>query len=155
MNKIWCPYTGQWHERQNTTKEHIIPLSCGGHNNFSIRVERQTNSTLGSRLDSKLTGHPLIASARRHYELLGQSHKSPTVEWPVIYKGLQGKLNLSENTPLVKTYRSKNKYGINLSKYPYPDENLTSKFSFDLNLVLSFGCKLALGTSYFLFGQDF
>jgi hypothetical protein len=57
--------------------------------------------------------------------------------------------------PSVNAYRSKNKYGLNISKCPEPSEKLTAKFRFDLNLILSFGCKIALGASYFLFGEVF
>jgi len=41
MNGIWCPYAGQLDERQNTTEEHIISLSCSGDRNFTVRIEWQ------------------------------------------------------------------------------------------------------------------
>jgi hypothetical protein len=155
MNKIWCPYSGQYCRLSDSTEEHIIPLALGGNNNFTVGVNREINHRLGTDLDGKLIKHPLVASARKHYGLLGHSNKSPDVEWQVKYKGLRATLDLSGNTLSVSAYRSKNEYGINISQCPDTGGRFISEFNFDLNLILSFGCKLALGTSYFLFGDVF
>ena len=155
MDDIWCPYAGQYCKSSDSDEEHIIPLALGGNNNFTIMVNREINSILGTDLDGKLIKHPLVASARRYYGLLGHSKKPPNVRWQVKYKGLKAALDLSPKNPSVNAYRSKNKYGLNISQCPEPSDKLMSPFKFDLNLILSFGCKLALGTSYFLFGEVF
>lgn len=155
MSEIWCPYTGQYCKLSDSNEEHIIPLAWGGNNNFKIWVNREKNSRLGTDLDGKLIKHPLIESARRYYGLLGHSKKLPNVKWQVKYKGLKAALDLSKNDPSVNACRSKNKYGLNIPQCPEPSDKLTSEFKFDLNLILSFGCKIALGASYFLFGEVF
>lgn len=157
MNTIWCPYTGrQWNNSVEFINiEHIIPLSLGGHNSLTIKVNKNENSRIGSELDSKITNSPIISSARRHLNLRGHKRDRPKVQWTAACNGLNGRLDLTPNTPNFSAFRSKNDYGINISKDLANGEKLSAQFNFDLNLILSFGCKLALGASYFLFGDVF
>src|SRR5690606_19409149 len=120
-----------------------------------IPVERLRNSELGNKLDAAISSSPLIASARRHYGLYGHTKKAPIVRWPTHHKGMKGSLDLTNNETKFITYRNLNHHGLNLSLTPSSSDCLTSNFEFDENLILSFGAKLALGASTFLFGDTF
>lgn len=155
MQTQWCPYTDQHLDLAEMNDEHVIPLSLGGHNQFTIPVERVRNSELGNKIDAAISSNPLVASARRHYGLLGHTKRDPIVRWPAHHKGMNGTLDLTNEEIKFITYRSLNPHGLNLSLTPQSSDSLTSNFNFDENLILSFGAKLALGTSTFLFGDTF
>lgn len=155
MPTRWCPYTDQYLDLVEMNDEHVIPLSLGGHNQFTIPVERVRNAELGSKLDAAISSSPLVASARRHYELFGHSRSDPVVRWPTHHKGMKGTLDLTNEEVKFITYRSLNPNGLNLSLTPPSSDRLTSNFTFDENIILSFGAKLALGASTFLFGDTF
>jgi len=155
MPTRWCPYTDQYLDLVEMNDEHVIPLSLGGHNQFTIPVERVRNAELGSKLDAAISASPLVASARRHYALLGHSKSDPVARWPTHHKGMKGTLDLTNEEVKFITYRSLNPNGLNLSLTPPSCDRLTSNFTFDENLILSFGAKLALGASTFLFGDTF
>ena len=158
--KIWCPYTGaEWEDKKEIINvEHIIPLSLGGHNSFTIKVNKEKNREVGTELDTKVVSFPLVLSARRHYGLIGHHKTEPKPKWPAKFAGLNGTINLAPEKPVFGAFRSKNDYGINFIRELTGGETLESKFTFDsefMNLIFSFGCKLALGASYFLFGDIF
>lgn len=157
MTSIWCPYSGkEWIDRDGIVdEEHIIPLSLGGHNCLTIKVNKDENNKLGTRLDGKIVNLPIISSARRYYNLKGHSKSKPKVEWMAELNGLRGRLDLTPEVPKFTAYRSKNEYGINVSKDLKGGKKITSKFNFDFNIILSFGCKVALGVGYYLFGDIF
>ena len=77
------------------------------------------------------------------------------MRWPVRLQGVKGEVDLSQDIARFITYRSKSEYGLNLSKAILREQQLEAEFRFDKNLILSFGCKLALGSAYFLFGEAF
>jgi len=135
--------------------EHIIPLALGGHNSFTIPVHAVKNAEIGYQLDAKISANPIVSSARRYYHLRGRSRQKPLVRWPAIHKDLKGTLELTGSDVKFMTYRSKNTYGLNLSLTPASEDQCKSEFTFDQNLILSFGAKLALGASAFLFGSTF
>jgi len=151
----WCPYLGKEISETAFNKEHIIPLSLGGNNQFTIDVEKEKNAQLGSRLDAKIANSPIISSARRYYSLKGQNKKKPTVIWPIEHQSLKGQLNLTPETPVFSTFRSHNGYGLNIKKNLSGGERLKTSFPFDENILLSFGAKIALGTGYYLYRDVF
>ena len=93
MQTQWCPYTDQHLDLSEMNDEHVIPLSLGGHSQFTIPVERVINSELGNKLDAAISSNPLVASARRHYGLLGHTKSDPIVRWPTHHKGMKGTLD--------------------------------------------------------------
>ena len=114
MAKIWCPYSDSWLRKDAVSEDHIVPLSCGGHDSFTVYVNSKKNAELGAALDSKIASHPIISEARRHYGLTGHSKKRPPVRWPVRLQGVEGELDLSQDIARFITYRSKSEYGLNL-----------------------------------------
>src|ERR1700761_8503338 len=74
---IYCPYSNQdiTNSKGIVNNEHIIPLSCGGNNNFKLPVSMRYNSTLGSEVDAKMANDPLILFKRTQNDIRGQSRK--------------------------------------------------------------------------------
>lgn len=70
---IWCPYTNTELPETALNREHIIPLSLGGADNFVIQAEAKANSRLGTQIDGPLANDPLIMFARRGFDARGHS----------------------------------------------------------------------------------
>lgn len=50
-----CIYSRKEYDKQDMNIEHIIPISLGECNQFTIYVSKQENSVLGSQIDGLLT----------------------------------------------------------------------------------------------------
>ena len=155
MNKEWCVYTGNWYAASDMTNEHVIALSIGGHDSFTIRTSRSGNDRANQTLDEKVKGLPLIASFRGHYQFRGHRDNRPLVRWPSKLGDLNVNLDLSDEAIRVESFRSKGQHAINFRRAAGEADTFSSTFSLDLNLLLRFGCRLALGSAYFLFGDTF
>lgn len=60
--------------------EHIIPLSLGGSNSFTVPVSKALNAELGSAIDAALaTSDVLTMFRRREFDARGHSNKKPEV----------------------------------------------------------------------------
>ena len=95
---MYCIYSGKEIDAQDTNIEHIIPLSLGGSNDFTINVSEKLNSYLGSKIDGKLTQDFLVNMDRVHYAGKGHSKK-------------EAKLNirseLEDGSPVITTFTQK------------------------------------------------
>ena len=95
---MYCIYSGKEIDDQDTNIEHIIPLSLGGSNDFTINVSEKLNSYLGSKIDGKLTQDFLVNMDRVHYAGKGHSKK-------------EAKLNirseLEDGSPVITTFTQK------------------------------------------------
>lgn len=78
MKKSYCIYTDQWIADPHKSVEHIIPLSLGGCDEFTINVDTDVNKRLGSKIDGKFGNDYLINSLRRIKELVGHNNKKPS-----------------------------------------------------------------------------
>lgn len=77
---IWCPYLGVEVHEDNCTPEHIIPMSLGGSNGFTVPVDSYANTQIGSEVDAGLaTDDHLIRMRRRNFDARGHSNKPVTV----------------------------------------------------------------------------
>lgn len=76
--KTYCIYTNTVVDIESTTPEHIIPLSLGGCNEFTIPVERAKNAEVGSRVDGKFANDFFISLIRKHKDYRGHSNKPVT-----------------------------------------------------------------------------
>lgn len=74
---VWCPYIGAHVAFQESTLEHIIPLSLGGHDHFTVRVLKGENSGLGAAIDAALGKEFPIALRRIAFNVRGQSDTPP------------------------------------------------------------------------------
>jgi hypothetical protein len=134
--------------------EHIIPLSLGGANNFSIYVNADINAKLGTKVDGRLTQDYLISSIRRKKQLLGHSKKEPiTILKKVTIK--------DSNKPIQLKFDAKNNYVFDPIKKRYlkPEECVGMEFSIQLDydkfIRTLFVAKTALATGYLIYKEKF
>lgn len=74
---MFCPYLGEDLPDADFSLEHIVPLSVGGCDAFSIRVSKKANSDCGDEVDALLTNNFFIAAERIALGLTGQSGRLP------------------------------------------------------------------------------
>ena len=74
---IYCPYTDREIRYDQSSAEHIIPLSLGGINSLEIPVDAAFNSTVGSEIDGALANEFFMALRRTEYDARGHSGKEP------------------------------------------------------------------------------
>lgn len=78
--KIWCPYAGEEMDSAACNAEHIIPLSLGGSNSFTVPVSKTLNAEVGSAIDAALATRDVITMfRRREFDARGHSNKKPEV----------------------------------------------------------------------------
>ncbi|UUO12074.1 HNH endonuclease [Alcaligenes faecalis] len=78
--KIWCPYAGEEMDSAACNAEHIIPLSLGGSNGFTVPVSKTLNAEVGSAIDAALATKDIITMfRRREFDARGHSNKKPEV----------------------------------------------------------------------------
>lgn len=145
---MYCIYSGKEIDAQDTNIEHIIPLSLGGSNDFTINVSEKLNSYLGSKIDGKLTQDFLVNMDRVHYAGKGHSKK-------------EAKLNirseLEDGSPVITTFTQKEMKvfdPVNKQYIKTPDK-VKMMTKLDLDLRIKFTAKVILATGYFLFGDIF
>jgi len=153
--EIWCPYTNQFISELDSNEEHIIPLSLGGNNSFTIKVSSDANSRRASMLDAQFGKLGIVSSARKYFKLKGHSKEEPQVRWPVSIQGMKGTLDLSKDSHVFIARRSHNPYGLNIDKNLTEKTEVRASLDFDANMMLSFACKVALGSGKYLFPKAF
>lgn len=150
----WCVYTDKIVTENESNIEHIIPKSIGGHDKLTIKVDKEKNSDLGKVLDCKITDHPFMLMKRNHYNFRGYSKKPVKYIWNATVQGMKGKVDLREEQIKFNTFRSLNDYGLNISK-PISNESISTNMSYDENILISFGAKMALGIGKYFYGDTF
>jgi hypothetical protein len=155
IDREWCVYTGLWHRPNEMTDDHVLPLSLGGHDRFTIRASKRGNSHVNRTLDENMKAHPLLANIRRLKGLHGHRPTRPVIRWASKVGDQDTYLNLSEPQIHIESFRSQGTHALNMRQAVQGLSEFPVRFDFDLNLLLRFGCRLALGTSYHLFGDAF
>jgi hypothetical protein len=72
---MYCIYTDKEISHKEATKEHVIPLSLGGSDEFVISVDRNTNAEIGSKIDGALANDVGMQFLRKAHDLRGHSNK--------------------------------------------------------------------------------
>lgn len=150
----WCVYTNELLREDKCNIEHIIPKSLGGHNKLTIKVDKIKNSELGKQLDCKMTDHPIMLMMRNNYNLRGYSKKPIKYIWNAKVNGLNGTIDLRNENILFKTYRNLNHYGLNVSK-KINNEQISTTMTYNENVLISFGAKMALGIGKYFYQDIF
>ncbi|HEY1084060.1 MAG TPA: hypothetical protein VGE29_17485 [Prosthecobacter sp.] len=70
---VWCPYTDKDLPLDSCSPEHIVPLSLGGCNEFTIPVAKEANSTVGSEIDGGIANDFFINLARSRLNMRGHN----------------------------------------------------------------------------------
>lgn len=148
---IYCPYTDQDIPEERVNVEHIIPLSLGGVDDFTIRVDPTFNSKAGSKLDGALSNEFLFSLLRTEYDARGHSGKKPNA---IIKKAHYG----SDKRPAQVYFHKKD----GLSLWDAKDREVKEGVSefhistqLDIDLPVRFTAKVALGAGYFTYGDMF
>ena len=76
---MYCIYSGKNLDDSEMNVEHIIPLSLGGCDSFTIMVGKKINSDLGSKIDGKFCNDFLIGLQQLPFDNRGHSKKSKSV----------------------------------------------------------------------------
>lgn len=154
METYYCIYTDKYVLIDDSNLEHIIPLSLGGCNEFTLRVNAEKNTELGTRIDGKLTNDFFIATIRKVKGYLGHKNNPPQISWK---KSRIENTNKPVNVTL--TQKGAKFYDPIARKDIHIDSlqglTLSSKFTFDRDIRMLFCAKVALAAGYFIYGDIF
>lgn len=144
---MYCIYSGKNLDDADMNVEHIIPLSLGGCDSFTIMVGKKINSDLGSKIDGKFCNDFLIGLQQLPFDNKGHSKKSKSVN-------LKGTVN---NRPITWSLsKDGSKFYDHMDKkYLTGQMQVQVKTALDIDIRWKFVCKVALATGYYLFGEDF
>lgn len=151
---MYCIYTDKEITCEESNSEHIIPLSLGGCDTFSIQVDKKKNSELGTRIDGKFSNDYLISSLRRHKDFRGHSGKIPETKWTK-------SLIEGTNKPIQIIFKGKKThfYDPVMKRTIVPEElkgtTISSVIQFDKDIRMLFLAKVILSAGYFVYGQKF
>lgn len=145
---VYCIYSGKEVDESESNVEHVIPLSLGGSDDFTISVSEKCNSYLGSKVDGKMTQDFLISLDRVKYGGKGHSKKETRVD--VKSKLENGKPAITSFTKNnMEVFDPVNKEYINIP------HKVKMETRVDLDIRMKFTAKVALATGYYLFGDMF
>ncbi|WP_323813604.1 hypothetical protein [Cellvibrio sp. NN19] len=148
---IYCPYSDKDIPNEESSSEHILPLSLGGINTFEILVSKRENSAVGSTLDGLLAEDYLIKKCRNKYDIRGHSNKKPFVEFrrarcAITQKPLNVTFDAMKGVKVWSHQEKKELTGGN---------TLELQLKMDIDLDLMFVAKVALSAGYFAYGELF
>jgi hypothetical protein len=146
---------GQVISPEQANREHIVPLSLGGANGFEIFVDRDFNSTVGSKIDGALANDFMVAMKRQEYDAIGHSKKRPAVV------SKRSKMN-DNGMPVQVSLDRKNGMAIwdsvgrrYLTDKESAGRSISTQFAIERWSRLKFAAKVALGSGYFIYGDQF
>jgi hypothetical protein len=150
---VYCPYTDRDLSVDETSPEHVIPLSLGGVDEITIPVCGRFNSTIGSKVDGALANDFLVMTKRDRYCVKGHSGREPVF---VVKNSadagtgepLQVSLGQREGlriwSPLEGRFRTES-----------GPSSVSIKINLDVDVALRFVAKVALSAGYFVYGDLF
>jgi hypothetical protein len=149
---IYCPYTDQDYPETECNSEHIIPLSLGGVNDFEIPVHRDTNSTIGSRIDAAMAEDFLVKMKRNRYDVRGHSGKEPVfvVKNANNSSGLPLQVALNRRTGL-RVWSPRDREYVTDERA----SKVTLAIGMQLDTARKFVAKVALSAGYLVYGDLF
>jgi len=154
-NTIWCPYTDKDITLEETTPEHIIPLSLGGCNSFCIPADATFNSKTAAKVDADVANDFSVKFRRREFHAIGHSKKSPIIELPnskfedsgePIHVTLKGK-----ESPSIFVHKTKKM----LDEKDFLGKMFISEFKLERFAYIKFAAKVALSAGYSIYGDLF
>jgi hypothetical protein len=156
VNTFYCPYTDRDVPASETNPEHIVPLSLGGANAFTIPIDGKFNSEVGSSIDGALANDFLIKLRRRAFGVLGHSRREPKVV-------LKRSMIEGQSTPVQVTLRGKEGPPVvwdpvqrrDLSAAETIGKEIKSQLQIQRFNRLRFAAKVALAAGYFVYEKLF
>ncbi|CAD0325708.1 hypothetical protein [Xanthomonas hortorum] len=154
LQTIWCPYTDRDLSLDQTSSEHIVPLSLGGSNAFQLPVFHQFNSESAAKIDAKMSNEFAVMFRRSAFNALGHSKAPPT---PMLRHGRLGdgrpvQIRFVKNEG-IKVFDPRQRRV--LKEKELEGLSLEGKFSIERNTRMKFMCKAALSAGYFVYGDYF
>lgn len=132
----------------------MIPVSIGGNDRFTVIASRAGNAQVNRALDEPFAQRPFVKNMRRVRGIEGRRRSLPVVRWPGKVGRAQGTIDMSRPLITFDTTRRGSPYALNVSR-DLLGERFEFQLDFEVNQVLSYGCRLALGAAFFLFGETF
>jgi hypothetical protein len=149
---VWCPYTDQELELNETTPEHIIPMSLGGCNQLVLPVHLATNAILGSEIDGKITQDFVVRFLRREFDARGHSGKKPEVIFKnATFEGRPAQVQFLGGDKLPRIWDARSASYVD--EETIAGKQLTIAFEHDRSLIVRFAAKVALSAGYFALGD--
>jgi hypothetical protein len=148
--QVYCPYTDQFIDESQTAEEHIIPLSLGGNSQFTLPVEKQRNSELGSKIDGRLADDFFILRQRIRFDARGHSGKEPEN----VFKQVT---DVGSGRPMQFVWGKAMRLWDVLSRKPMDPSGreLQISLKLDLDIPIRFVAKVFLSAGYFVYGDFF
>ena len=149
---IYCPYTDRHIPVDDSNPEHIIPLSLGGLNGFTLPVSKEFNSRIGSEIDGALANDFLVMAKRDKHLVKGHSRKEPqfvTRKASDADTGAPLKVTLGQRKGLQVWSPTEKRDLTGLGK------KVNIQFTVDMDIALRFVAKVALSAGYLVYGDLF
>ena len=145
---MYCVYSNRNFEDELLTKDHIIPLSLGGCDEFYVMAEKSINNKIGTEIESKISNDNIIKIYRERHDAIGHSKRKIHSEFYTIDK-TNSKLIFKYSDGDFAMLDPKTKKEV---EWPgcFP-----ISIKIDLTAHIKFLAKVVLGTGYFLFKNDF
>ena len=150
---MYCIYTNTDIEASDSNEEHIIPLSLGGKNGFTIKVSKNINSDLGSKLDGALNKDFLINSIRRKKGYKGHSKTVPNFKVKATITGTNERVEIRYNGTENYLYNPRTKK--RFTEEEKRQVELNTIHPFDKSIRIRFIAKVILGAGHFIYGNEF
>ncbi len=152
---MYCPYTDEELLPDEINREHIVPLSLGGSNQFTIGVNAKFNAEVGSKVDGVLANDFLILPRRIELDARGHTKKKPIA---IVKNSTMGDQKLPVQVEFfseegLKVYDPIKRR--NLTEEEASGKSYTSSFTLQRFSRLRFAAKVALAGGYFVFGDWF
>ncbi len=137
----------------DSSLEHVIPLSLGGHNSFCIQADRITNNALGSAVDAPVANDFIIMLERQKHDMRGHSKAAPV---PI------AKHSTFEDQKVQVAFKHDglSLFDVRTRKSLAPEQFAGKTINvggihISLDAFLRFTAKTALSAGYFAYGSQF
>ena len=149
--KKYCIYSDRYTEDWN--EEHIFPLSLGGHDDFTIDVDRKTNSELGSKIDGGLANDFLTLFDRDRASASGRSgrHPKPVVKIARAKDGSPVQVSFGKDGLEIFDLPER----ALLPRHDARGRTVECKINLDMTIEIRFTAKVALSAGYYAYGDTF
>jgi len=149
---MYCIYTDQEISPETATKEHIIPRSLGGSDEFVISVDRDRNAKIGSKIDGALANDHVMQFLRKAHNLKGHSNKEVEVRLKSARLRPTGeKVQVTFHRDHVDFYDVINKQNLD----PADKLGFESQIFVDVMCRARFTAKVLLASGYYIYGDLF
>jgi hypothetical protein len=149
---MYCIYTDTEVPTEKGNRDHVIPLSLGGQDEFVVWSDRDVNSRLGSEVDGKLGQDSLVRMAIRDSGVKGHSGKEAVPVWKNSrINGRPTQVTWGKDKVIAWDAIDRRE----LADDEFIGQEMSTTWKIDLHLTTRFLAKVALGSGYFIYGDAF